>query len=208
MAQCSTHPEAPVGLKVIPGPCPVDKDSFSVVVENESPLPLTVSEQDFIAVGVEEGGVPTLAACREVLQHQKDFVRAVSGTQGDEELGDVVSLIQSPKPDQEIALVVHRQPRLLCCSVEELSQGVEGRSFSGRQPLMRVTTLSFLDGDIDYRVEEGPALEGWNAQKPWRGQTAFTFAAKPNSALPEKLDAQPDELRLVGTSGAPERSFI
>eukprot|EP00973_Karenia_brevis_P023718 3269178-Karenia_brevis.AAC.1 len=38
LQEVSTHPGAPTGLKVLPGPCEA-KECFSVVVENESPLP-------------------------------------------------------------------------------------------------------------------------------------------------------------------------
>eukprot|EP00973_Karenia_brevis_P069257 9629649-Karenia_brevis.AAC.1 len=44
LQEVSTHPEAPVGLKVLPGPC-LAIERFSVVVENES----LVTERDFIA---------------------------------------------------------------------------------------------------------------------------------------------------------------
>eukprot|EP00973_Karenia_brevis_P050745 7049273-Karenia_brevis.AAC.1 len=38
LQEVSTHPEGPAGLKVLPGPCE-SKEWFSVVVENEPPLP-------------------------------------------------------------------------------------------------------------------------------------------------------------------------
>eukprot|EP00973_Karenia_brevis_P023681 3263050-Karenia_brevis.AAC.1 len=49
LQEVSTHPRAPAGLIVLPGPCEA-KECFSVVVENELPLPITVTERDFIAV--------------------------------------------------------------------------------------------------------------------------------------------------------------
>eukprot|EP00973_Karenia_brevis_P070870 9850882-Karenia_brevis.AAC.1 len=44
--EMSTHPEAPVGLKVLPGRCKA-KEQLSVVVENEPPLPITITERYF-----------------------------------------------------------------------------------------------------------------------------------------------------------------
>ena len=66
---CSTHPEAPVGLTVLPGPCRSDEE-MTVVVENESVLPITVTENDAIAVGAEEGIVPSLESCSLVQSRQ------------------------------------------------------------------------------------------------------------------------------------------
>ena len=59
---CSTHPEAPVGLTVLPGICD-SKEFASVIVENESALPVTVSDKDFIAIALEEGDAPLLDEC-------------------------------------------------------------------------------------------------------------------------------------------------
>ena len=61
-AECSTHPDAPAGLTVLPGPC-TNSECMSVVVENESPLPITITEHDFIAIGVSEEEVPSLDSC-------------------------------------------------------------------------------------------------------------------------------------------------
>ena len=69
---CSTHPEAPAGLVVLPGVC--DSEEFaSIVVENESALPVTVSEKDLIAAGVDEGALPSLEECSAVHERQHKF---------------------------------------------------------------------------------------------------------------------------------------
>ena len=52
--ECSTHPEAPTGLVVLPGTCD-DKEFASVIVENEAALPLTVSERDFLGCWRQRG---------------------------------------------------------------------------------------------------------------------------------------------------------
>ena len=56
--ECSTHPEAPPGIAVLPGTCNACEE-MSVVVENEGELPVTLSEQDFLAIGAAEEDVPT-----------------------------------------------------------------------------------------------------------------------------------------------------
>ena len=60
---CSTHPEAPAGLTVLPGICG-DEEEMSVVVENESQLAVHVTDRDPIVIGCEESDVPSLEDCR------------------------------------------------------------------------------------------------------------------------------------------------
>ena len=59
---CSTHPEGPAGLKVLTGRC-TGKEEMSLIVENDSLLPITVTEQDPIAIGVDEEELPDLDQC-------------------------------------------------------------------------------------------------------------------------------------------------
>ena len=61
---CVTHPNAPAGL-VYPGEG-FAREYMSVVVENENPLPILITEQDFIAIG-QEIEAPTEEACAETL---------------------------------------------------------------------------------------------------------------------------------------------
>ena len=79
MTVCSTHPEAPAGLAVLPGICD-SKEFASVIVDNESALPVTVSEKDLIAIGLEEGDAPLLDECRAVHQKQDEFIRNLDWT--------------------------------------------------------------------------------------------------------------------------------
>ena len=72
ITECSTHPEAPAGLKVLPGLCD-SAELMSLVVENEAMLPITVTERDDIAVGVGEGVIPSLEACAAVHEKQAQF---------------------------------------------------------------------------------------------------------------------------------------
>ena len=77
---CSTHPEAPVGLTVLPGEIDSEssaRDRMSIVVENESPLPVTVTDQDAIAAGVEEGSLPNLESCAMMQSKQEEFQKAL-----------------------------------------------------------------------------------------------------------------------------------
>ena len=115
--QCSTHPEAPTGLAVLPGPCDAG-ESMSLVVENASGLPITISEKDVLAAGVEEGELPTLEACAAVQDQQEKFCQALdwSGGSKDEE-----RIVASPNDDQSIVVMIHKVPRFAACSEKELS---------------------------------------------------------------------------------------
>ena len=68
--ECSTHPGAPQGLKVLEGPCPV-QEKMSIVVENESALPIGVTERDFLAIGEFEEEIPTVESVSAVLEAQE-----------------------------------------------------------------------------------------------------------------------------------------
>ena len=59
--KCTTHPEAQAGLSVLPGVVG-EAEQMSLVVENESSLPITVVDNEVLAVGVEEEEIPTLAS--------------------------------------------------------------------------------------------------------------------------------------------------
>ena len=72
VTNCSTHPDAPTGLAVMPGTCDAG-EHMSVVVENESPLSITIAETDMIAIGVEEGTLPSLDAYAIIPAKQEKF---------------------------------------------------------------------------------------------------------------------------------------
>ena len=63
--ECSTHPEAPPGLHVLPGTCEA-KDSMTIVVENAGVLPITISEHDYLAIGLGEDEIPSLDAYMQI----------------------------------------------------------------------------------------------------------------------------------------------
>jgi hypothetical protein len=94
ITECSTHPEAPEGLAVLPGYCDAG-EYMSLVVENESVLPITVSEQDFIAVQAV----------------QEEFCRSLDWSGKDQ---DVEKVIQDPKKDQVIVVIIHRSSSFRC----------------------------------------------------------------------------------------------
>jgi len=88
---CSTHPEAPTGLTVLAGHC--DSGEFmSLVVENESELSITVSEKDMIAVGVEEGILPSLDICETVLAKRRLFATVWTGQEQERTLRGSLSV--------------------------------------------------------------------------------------------------------------------
>jgi hypothetical protein len=107
---CSTHPEAPHGLVVLPGVCD-SGDRMSIVVENESPLPVTVTEKDMLAVGVDEDGVPSLDACAAVQDDQRKFCRAMDWKGAG---ADTERIAESAREDQEIVIVTHFGTTLFC----------------------------------------------------------------------------------------------
>ena len=74
---CTAHPEAPVGLVALPGECPAKKE-MSICVENESPLPITITERDCLAAGTREEEVPTLESCA-LFQAQREKFYSLIG---------------------------------------------------------------------------------------------------------------------------------
>jgi hypothetical protein len=143
ITECSTHPEAPQGLIVLPGLCEAN-EFMSLVVENDSELPVTFSEQDFLAVGVGEGSAPSLEAYTKVHAVQEEFCRSLDW---DGTSQDVEKTISSPKKDQMIVIVIHKIPRFAACCVAELSS-----QWKDRKPMTRSTTLTFrsrTDGSRD-----------------------------------------------------------
>ena len=118
--------------------------------------------------------MPTLDSCLSVQCQQERFYRTLDWTGSGQ---DVVKVVPSPVEDKAIVLVVHRVPRFAACSAVEL-----GPEWKGREPLVRITTLVYEEGDLDYVVEDkekGREPTEWIRHRPWCGQTAFTFAAVP-----------------------------
>ena len=76
LSQVSTHPDAQQGLLVLPGTCEA-KETMSVVVENTSPLPIMIADDEVIAVGMPEEELPTLDECAAVQEKQRKFCEKV-----------------------------------------------------------------------------------------------------------------------------------
>ena len=109
ITECSTHPEAPVGLVVLPGSCDAE-EHVSLLVENESELPITVTERDLIAAGVEEGVLPSLDVCASIQAKQESFCRAIDWTGEGKDSEKVVSGMND---GTAIIVVIHHVP-LFC----------------------------------------------------------------------------------------------
>ena len=92
---CSTHPEAPAGLVVLPGICG-EEDEMSVVVENESQLAIHVTDRDPIVIGCDEEQVPTMDDCRVVREQHKAF-RAQVDFEGRSDAQDDQRIVESGK---------------------------------------------------------------------------------------------------------------
>ena len=135
---------------------------MSLVVENESVLPITVTEKDFIAAGVEEGVLPSLDACEAVQVKQETFCRTIDWAGSGK---DIERVVDSPREDRVIVVVVHQVPRFVACSPAELSE-----RWRNSTPITRITTLTFQEGDLDYLVEDtekGGEIGEWMQPRPW-----------------------------------------
>ena len=105
ITECSTHPDAPDGLQVLPGICDSSTSQMSIVVENESPLSITVTERDMIAAGANEEELPTLDTCTAIQAQQERFINALdwSGAGHDEE-----RIVSSPDSEKLVVVKVHK----------------------------------------------------------------------------------------------------
>ena len=148
-------------------------------------LPITVTEKDAIAVGAEEGSIPSLDACALVQSRQEKFCETLDWTGPGV---DTVKEVPSPRIDRSIVVVIHRIPRFAARSLKEL-----GKEWEGLEPITRITTLTFQEGDLDYIVEDGERSSGelalfeWVQPRQWCGQTVFTFPRALETPLEEKL---------------------
>ena len=151
---------------------------MSIAIENESPLPIVLTDVDPLAVGIEEGTLPTMLDYCRVVQQRASFIEQLDWRGG---VKDRIREIDSGKPDRAVVLAVHVRPGFMSCEPEEL-----GEPWSGMEPLSRITTLTYEEGDIDY-IQEGDQLKGvnkWLKQRPWCGQTVLTF---PREKIKESL---------------------
>ena len=142
---------------------------MSLVVENESGLPVTVTPKDMIAVGTGEGTIPSLDAFAAIQEKQETFCRAIDWSGAGQ---DSQRVVESPRVGTAIVVVIHRIPRFEVCTSDELTE-----PWKGVVPLTRVTTLTFREGDMDSVIEDtdGTGLPDWKRRQPWCGQTVFTF---------------------------------
>ena len=141
---------------------------MSLVVENESPLPTTVTENDKVAVNEKEGSTLSLDSCAAIHWKQATFCQALDWSGAGK---DTERVVPSPKLEEAIVVVIHKIPCLAVCTLAELSE-----PWKGLQPLMRITTMTFVEGDLDYIVEGNEKSIGeWVHHRPWCGQTVFTF---------------------------------
>ena len=177
--ECSTHPHAPDGLAVMPGACPAGSE-MCIVIENESPLPITITEKDHIAVGTSPDDVPTFEACALIQARREKFHGLIDWKGGGE---DTVREVPSLQPGKAIIIVVHRVPRFASCAVAELPE-----PWHDKIAASRVTTLTYEAGDVDYLPEGATSgrLPEWTKGRPWSGQTVFTFDTDAGVSPPEK----------------------
>ena len=170
---CAAHPEAPVGLVALPGECPA-KEEMSICVENESPLPITITEKDCLAAGTREEEVPTLESCA-LFQAQREKFYSLIGWKAGQP--DRVRQVESPQQDRVILVVIHTAHRFVSCDSSELPE-------EWRDHVVLMRTLTYESGEVDY-IPEGWSWDGapkepiqqWKKERPWCGQTVFVLAA-------------------------------
>ena len=78
---------------------------------------------------------------------------------------------------RDSVVAVHKVPRLASCSLDELPEHLRVG-----EPLMRITTLVYEAGDVDYlcdQVNSSQDFEDWTKKHRWCGQTSFTFGVIP-----------------------------
>ena len=62
---------------------------------------------------------------------------------------DTIRVVPSPKSDRTIVVAIHRTPRFAACSPAELGDG-----WKNLEPVARITTLTFTEGDLDHVIED------------------------------------------------------
>ena len=112
-------------------------DDSVVVVENESPLPIQVADDDVIAIGTREEDLPSLDECRAVYEQQEKFSkeRWKPPAPQAEPRKDEVREVPSDNKEEQIVIVVHNVPRKASCDRAEL-----GEPWAQRTPTRRITT--------------------------------------------------------------------
>ena len=153
------------------GPCPIAEE-MSICIENDSPLPIVLTEKDDLAVAVDSEDLPTLDACARVQARREKFYAMLDWNGGGE---DVVKIVDCPKQEKTIVGVIHRIPRFSSMKIEELPEEYR-KQVMGCQAT-RITTLTYENGEVDYVVEEGEqeGLPQWTKGRPWCGQTSFAL---------------------------------
>jgi hypothetical protein len=138
---------------------------MTLVVENESPLPITISEQDLLAIGVGEGEIPSLEAYSQIHAVQEKFSSEIKWKdKGKDEGKDEERRIDSLRKDRMIIIVIHRIPRFAACKIAELRT-----QWKGREPMTRSTTMTSEAGHID-QLQMKPAQGNLTiGQKQQRG---------------------------------------
>jgi hypothetical protein len=102
---CSTHPGAPVGVVVTPGAYEGGEE-INVVVETESPLPISLDEGGDLDKTLEEGDVATVYTLSVIVGIRNRF-RNQLNRKGSE---DEVKRIPNQKEGRGLAVIVRRIP--------------------------------------------------------------------------------------------------
>ena len=123
------------------------------MVENEGELAVTLTEHDFLAVGVAEEEVPTWEQCALVHGQREQFHKLIDWTGVQK---DVWREVYSPDENSRIVVVIHHVPRFLCCKPSELPE--EFAALVDLYPAVRTTTLTYESGEVDYIVDRS---DGW-----------------------------------------------
>ena len=96
--------------------------------------------------------IPDLEDFSTIHMHQDTFARSLDwdGAGKDSE-----RIVGSPKEGTAMVVVIHRVPRFVACTPQELSD-----RWKGCEPLVHVTTLLYQQGDLEYLTDVDNTGEG------------------------------------------------
>ena len=125
---------------------------MSLVITNESVLPIYLADHDIIAIGMKEEEIPTLEECCLVKDRQEAFRSRIDWKKvsGDEDKADSDEReVTCSDPSKAIVVMQHTTPRYEACGTRELTS-----KWQGMPLLVRTTTLTYENGESEYVVED------------------------------------------------------
>ena len=81
---------------------------MTIVVENAGVLPITISEHDYLAIGLGEDDIPSLDAYMQIHAEQEKFQSKIKWKTGEIKGKDEERKIDSLREDRMIIIVIHK----------------------------------------------------------------------------------------------------